>query len=257
MKTITASILLTFLLVLAGSCKKDKTSCTVTPPSGLLTVSLRGGVYATLRWDSVQTAALGYTLQYRISGTSAWTQVGTTTNDTLLLSGLTPNTFYEWQVQSICSNGNGSAFSDIGTFQTGALIGSCSLDSTISFFATNFVASPANKSIMVYVNDTSTYISFAFSTYPISSGTYLLVAPGSSTPGNTAVMTAKFDGGVPSYSTGIDGVNANVTVTGGKISLSLPKGSHRQFAEPIQYIRVLQCYYQSAIRDKVGGRWLA
>lgn len=73
------------------------------PPANL-TVSNITGTSAKLSWDKV-TCAVGYQLQYRKKGTTAWNiiqQVG----NTKTLNGLTVATTYQWRVQTGCVTTN-------------------------------------------------------------------------------------------------------------------------------------------------------
>lgn len=77
-------------------------------------------LYWTYRYDGV------YTLLYRIQGTTSWTTItdvtvpsGTNTSGPhYSLTGLTPATPYEFQVQRHCSPTAGSVFSNLGSFTT-------------------------------------------------------------------------------------------------------------------------------------------
>ena len=56
---------------------------------------------AKLSWAGAPSCAIGYQLQYRKTGTSAWTSfILTSTNKNV--TGLTPNTTYQWKVQTGC-----------------------------------------------------------------------------------------------------------------------------------------------------------
>jgi hypothetical protein len=69
----------------------------------------------TLNW-SVVNGATSYIVQYKVVGNTAWIPSTASTNS-LPLTGLTANTNYEFQVQTICSSGS-SAFSGSATFLT-------------------------------------------------------------------------------------------------------------------------------------------
>jgi hypothetical protein len=71
-------------------------------PTGLFAASY-SSTTASLGW-AASTGAISYNVQYRKNGTMIWTTTTTTTNSTIL-SGLTPSTIYEYQVQSVCSSG--------------------------------------------------------------------------------------------------------------------------------------------------------
>ena len=78
---------------------------------------------ATLGWGAVS-GAISYNVRYQIVGAASWTS-GTSTSNALAVSGLTPSSAYEFQVQSVCS-GASSAFSASGTFTTSAVVTTCS-----------------------------------------------------------------------------------------------------------------------------------
>ena len=70
---------------------------------------------ATLNWSTVA-GAITYNIQYRVMGSSTWINTISNTSSTSI-SGLTPGTMYEFQVQTVCSGGQ-SAFSSPGMFTT-------------------------------------------------------------------------------------------------------------------------------------------
>ncbi len=88
--------------------------CNATTPTGL-NVDGFGSDNATMSWDSV--AGATYDLRYRVSGTSSWT-VSSENGTTASLSSLTPETTYEVQVRSKCSDGSNSVYSSTVTFTT-------------------------------------------------------------------------------------------------------------------------------------------
>ncbi len=89
-------------------------------PTGL-TVSNITSTTALVNWNAVA-GAVRYNVQYRVAGTSGWT-TDTSGSLTYAISALTPSTHYEFQVQTLCSGGNTSAFSPSDTFST---TGACS-----------------------------------------------------------------------------------------------------------------------------------
>lgn len=102
-----------FSLIITGI-SSDPVACSATVPTGL-TPSGIGSTSAILSWDSV--AGATYDLRYRVQGTTNWTSVavsGTTTT----ISGLDPQTTYEAQVRSKCSDGTNSAYSSSVIFTT-------------------------------------------------------------------------------------------------------------------------------------------
>lgn len=71
---------------------------------------------ATVSWNAASGAA-SYVLQYKTAASSTWTSVavaGTSSN----LTGLTPGTTYNYQVQTVCTTGGSSAFSAASSFLT-------------------------------------------------------------------------------------------------------------------------------------------
>ncbi len=82
-----------------------------------LAVSSTSTTQVVLGWNSVN-ASLQYNLQWRPAGVTAWNTVSTGTATTHSLTGLTPNTVYEWRVQGICSGSDCSLFTNAQTFTT-------------------------------------------------------------------------------------------------------------------------------------------
>ncbi|HNS11378.1 MAG TPA: DNRLRE domain-containing protein [Bacteroidia bacterium] len=84
-------------------------------PVGMSTtnVSSQSAVFS---W-SPATAAIGYNIQYRAVGTTLWTTRSSVLNS-YNASGLIPNTYYEWQVQTICAGGGTSGHGNLVTFNT-------------------------------------------------------------------------------------------------------------------------------------------
>lgn len=107
-----------------GSSTITKTSfITVNPapclfPDGLITTDITP-TSATFNWNAAN-GAIKYKLSYKVSGNNPWLTTTVTTN-TLQLSGLAPNTNYNWKVKTICSNSPSisSDFSPIASFKTG------------------------------------------------------------------------------------------------------------------------------------------
>ena len=88
-------------------------SCTATVPSGLAASGITASG-ANLSWNAV--AGATYDVQYRQTGTTAWTVVAVSANSASL-SGLSANTQYEAQARSKCSSTT-SAWSASTTFTT-------------------------------------------------------------------------------------------------------------------------------------------
>lgn len=78
-------------------------SCSAPTGLGASSITSSG---ATLGWNAAS-GALSYNIQYRVSGGSSWTS-STSSTTSKSLSGLSPATGYEFQVQTVCSSGNSS-----------------------------------------------------------------------------------------------------------------------------------------------------
>ena len=85
------------------------------PPTTLSTSNVTN-TSAILNWSSVS-GTLYYTLQYRKVGISNWTTISSLTTTSYLLVGLTINSNYEFQVNTVCSTGT-SQYSNISNFTT-------------------------------------------------------------------------------------------------------------------------------------------
>ena len=70
---------------------------------------------ATIAWNSVIDAS-EYNVRYRLGGALSWQYFNAEVNNAIL-TGLSPNNTYEYQVQTICS-GPGGKFSDLSSFET-------------------------------------------------------------------------------------------------------------------------------------------
>lgn len=84
-------------------------------PGGLVASAI-SDVSASFDWIDFS-GAVGYNIRYRITGTASWTSATSVLN-TLNVSGLTPASNYEFQVQSNCGSGNTSAYSGSANFST-------------------------------------------------------------------------------------------------------------------------------------------
>ena len=86
-------------------------------PTGLSVTSV-ATTTAILNWASLS-GALSYNIQYRQAGSSTWSTTTAALNS-VTITGLSPATAYEFQVQAVCTSGTG-AFSTINGFSTLAL----------------------------------------------------------------------------------------------------------------------------------------
>ncbi len=98
-------------------------NCIVTcyTPTGLSENNLTQ-TSAFLNWANA-TGANGYTVQYRINGTSTWSTKSVSSSDATL-TGLTCGQTYQWQVRSECSGGIRSSYTALRIFQTNSCSGS-------------------------------------------------------------------------------------------------------------------------------------
>jgi hypothetical protein len=71
---------------------------------------------ATIGW-AIASGAMSYNIQYKPSSSSTWL-IGSNTVNTFNLSGLSPLTSYDFQIQTVCGIGSNSAFSTISNFTT-------------------------------------------------------------------------------------------------------------------------------------------
>ncbi|NNK82880.1 MAG: T9SS type A sorting domain-containing protein [Flavobacteriaceae bacterium] len=81
--------------------------CTATIPTNFTSLNL-GSTSATLSWDAITSVV--FDIQYRDVGSGTWTTVSTS-NTSLDLTGLTPETNYEAQIRSRCPDNSTSAYS--------------------------------------------------------------------------------------------------------------------------------------------------
>ncbi len=98
-------------------------ACTIPSNLSVANISTSG---ATVTWNAASTAN-NYTLRYRRSGTTSWTQLNTS-NRSRSLSGLSSGASYQVQVRSNCT-GQSSAYSAIQQFTT---LQTCSTPSNLS-----------------------------------------------------------------------------------------------------------------------------
>lgn len=141
----------------SGSTAFSGSSTFITPaitcpvPTGLTVASITSSS-ALLSWSTV-TGAGSYSVQYRIAGTSAWSYI-TTTSTSVSITGLTPGSAYQYQVQAICSSSDSSGYITSPVFTT----------LNISTLITS--ASEDGNSLVIYPNPTAEQVTI---TYELSS----------------------------------------------------------------------------------------
>ena len=128
-------------LIINGTVTSSAGGCGT--PSGLSATAITT-TSTTLNWAAV-TGATSYTIQYRVSGTITWSTT-TSATTSVAISGLTPGTIYEYQVQAVCSSGSGS-FSASSYFTTLTSTTSSSSGKMAIYFNT-----PVNNTVSTGVN---------------------------------------------------------------------------------------------------------
>ncbi|WP_084205945.1 reprolysin-like metallopeptidase [Psychroserpens mesophilus] len=91
--------------------------CTATVPTSFIASGV-GATSATLSWDNIDNVV--FDIQYREVGSGTWMDASTS-NTTIALNGLSPETTYEAQIRSRCPDTSTSAYSSIITFTTPVL----------------------------------------------------------------------------------------------------------------------------------------
>lgn len=108
-------LILTVVLLCQSMLATQAQTCP--PPFDLYTAPQTTTRHAVI-WNSPTAPAhQSYTVQYRATGGTSWTQVSGLTTRFHSITGLSPNTTYEWQVQGQCSFGP-SSFTAGPNFQT-------------------------------------------------------------------------------------------------------------------------------------------
>lgn len=110
----------------SGCTAKDTINLTVlnncpvcTAPTGLSATTTQNS--ATVSWNSIA-SAISYTLQYKATAASDWSDPVTISSTSYLISGLACNTQFQWKVLANCSATNSSTFSS-STFTTNGCVG--------------------------------------------------------------------------------------------------------------------------------------
>jgi len=108
---------------------------------------------ATITWNTV-TCAFNYTLQYRKQGTTTWTKKKNLTGNSKNITGLTANTVYEYQMQTLCTadGKSKSAFSAIQTFTTALKLSESVIDHQ---FSVNIYPNPVSADAMLSIESSS------------------------------------------------------------------------------------------------------
>ena len=110
-----------------------------TAPSGLTTSNITANA-ATLNWTPVA-GGTTYTVQYKITSSSAWLTGGTTTATVYNLGNLSASTAYNWQVKTDCSG-----YSTPGAFSTTSGGGGSSCNPPANTQTSNIGTTSANLS---------------------------------------------------------------------------------------------------------------
>ncbi|MBL7782072.1 MAG: T9SS type A sorting domain-containing protein [Saprospiraceae bacterium] len=122
------------LFATGGSRVSLLTSTGCQPPTGGGTCGVASGLSATsitqtsatVSW-SAASGATSYNLQYKLSSSSTWTTITGITTTSRSLTGLTANSTYNYQVQTVCG-GTSAAYSTAASFTTLASGGGTCVD---------------------------------------------------------------------------------------------------------------------------------
>ncbi|MGB0929343.1 MAG: S8 family serine peptidase [Chitinophagales bacterium] len=121
-------------------CQESAANCSV--PTGLSVINIQSNE-ALLVWNTVTSASV-YNVQARPKGTDEWTE-GLGIEDTdARYSGLSPCRDYEFRVQTVCSSGNQSEYSNIVSFKTEGCAPPCPAPTSVNL--SNITAESARVS---------------------------------------------------------------------------------------------------------------
>jgi hypothetical protein len=102
---------------------------------------------ATLSWEQTGTDVT-YDIRYRMTGATDWVNLSNISSTSVIVTGLTGNTHYEWQVRTICHDGSTTDFSSLTTFVTNPCNSPGSLETT------NITAGSAQLNWYLFNTDT-------------------------------------------------------------------------------------------------------
>ncbi len=101
--------------MICGFCAVYNAQYSCDMPTGLTATSVTT-TSALLSWTAISGGS-SYNLQYKVVGAGSWTTIFSSTNSRLI-TGLTPNTHYVFQVQTICPSSVSVYGTTIGSFTT-------------------------------------------------------------------------------------------------------------------------------------------
>ncbi|MBL0102917.1 MAG: fibronectin type III domain-containing protein [Bacteroidetes bacterium] len=196
------------------------TSAVTCDVPGTLSTSAITTSSATFNWGAVA-GATGYNIQYRLIGASSWTSANSATNS-YSVSSLSPNSNYEWQVQTICTSGL-SAFSSSVLFTTVCATPSVTITASgpTTLCPGGSVTLTVNPSLPVnnyqWLLNGSNILGATSSTYTLSSAGNYSVQVTAGTCSSTSAVTTISSAGLPtitSFTPTSAIVGTNVTITG-------------------------------------------
>ncbi|MEO6168141.1 MAG: fibronectin type III domain-containing protein [Chitinophagales bacterium] len=109
---------------------------------------------ARLSWKGTCNATT-YNLQYRKTGTITWTTVNTAATS-VVISGLTANTSYDYRVRSECGGGNNSSYTAILTFTTTLRLGMEAEELAVK--GINIFPNPAKDNVSIEITSSTSKV---------------------------------------------------------------------------------------------------